>query len=31
MKVKEHKTAWDDLTEAQQTVIASVGFQHGTF
>ena len=27
---KEHKTAWDDLTEAERTVIASVGFQHGT-
>ena len=27
---KEHKIAWNDLTEAQQTVIASVGFQHGT-
>ena len=27
---KEHKTAWDQLTEAERTVIASVGFQHGT-
>ena len=26
----DHQTAWDDLTEAQRTVIASVGFQHGT-
>ena len=27
---KDHKVAWDDLSEAMQTVIASVGFQHGT-
>ena len=26
----DHQTAWDDLTEAQRTVITSVGFQHGT-
>jgi hypothetical protein len=27
---QDHKTPFDDLTEAQQTVLASVGFQHGT-
>jgi GH24 family phage-related lysozyme (muramidase) len=27
---KDHEVAWDDLSEAMQTVIASVGFQHGT-
>ena len=27
---KPHEVAWDDLSEAMQTVIASVGFQHGT-
>ena len=26
----EHKTAWDDLSEAEKTVIASVGFQYGS-
>ena len=30
MKTENHKTAWDDLSEAEKTVIASVGFQHGT-